>query len=49
MDIEAFFSSGDGWGRPWVLDVGLVESLRFGPPAGHTDLDVAIALTQLAL
>lgn len=47
MDIEAFFSSGDGWGESWVLDVGLVESLRFGPPAGHTDLDVAIALTRL--
>jgi hypothetical protein len=22
---------------PWVLDIGLVESLRFGPPTGHTD------------
>ncbi|MET7903861.1 hypothetical protein ABZS86_21410 [Streptomyces sp. NPDC005355] len=30
-----------------MLDVGLVESLRFGPPAGHTDLDVAVALTRL--
>ncbi|MER7576888.1 hypothetical protein [Streptomyces sp. NPDC126514] len=29
------------------LDTELVESLRFGPPAGHTDLDVAIALTRL--
>ncbi|MFJ3106521.1 hypothetical protein [Streptomyces sp. NPDC086835] len=47
MDVEAFFSSGDGWSGPWVLDVGLVESLRFGPPAGRTDLDVAIALTRL--
>lgn len=38
------------WGRggePWVLDVGLVESLRFGPPEGHADLDVAVALTRL--
>ncbi|MFH0246231.1 hypothetical protein ACGRHY_28290 [Streptomyces sp. HK10] len=47
MELAAFFSSGDGWAQPWVLDVALVESLRFGPPAGHTDLDVAIALTQL--
>ncbi|MFF9229387.1 MULTISPECIES: hypothetical protein [unclassified Streptomyces] len=30
-----------------MLDVGLIESLRFGPPDGHTDLDVAIALTRL--
>jgi hypothetical protein len=29
-----------------VLDTELVEPLRFGPPAGHTDLDVAIALTR---
>ncbi|MCX5450276.1 hypothetical protein [Streptomyces nigrescens] len=47
MDVAAFFSSGDGWDQPWVLDIELVESLRFGPPAGQTDLDVAIALTQL--
>ncbi|MFI2429758.1 hypothetical protein ACH5A7_37775 [Streptomyces sp. NPDC018955] len=47
MDVLAFFSSGDGWGRPWVLDVELVESLRFGPSANCTDLDVAIALTRL--
>lgn len=47
MDVEAFFSSGDGWTGPWVLDVGQVESLRFGPPADRTDLDVAIALTRL--
>ncbi|MGP3974457.1 hypothetical protein ACTWQF_10720 [Streptomyces sp. 8N114] len=47
MHVEAFFSSGDGWAMPWVLDVELVESLRFGPPADRTDLEVAIALTQL--
>ncbi|MEU3639888.1 hypothetical protein AB0H23_27190 [Streptomyces albogriseolus] len=47
VELTAFFSSGDGWAQPWVLDVALVESLRFGPPAGHTDLDVAIALTRL--
>ncbi|MET7543064.1 hypothetical protein [Streptomyces sp. NPDC005507] len=47
MELTAFFSSGDGWGQPRVLDVGLIESLRFNPPAGHTDLQVAIALTRL--
>jgi very-short-patch-repair endonuclease len=47
VDLGAFFSSGGGWGEPWVLDVSLIESLRFGPPEGHTDLDVAIALTRL--
>ncbi|CAL9327796.1 hypothetical protein SUDANB106_00009 [Streptomyces sp. enrichment culture] len=47
MDSEMFFSRGDGWGEPWVLDVETVESLRFGPPAGRTDLEVAIALTRL--
>ncbi|MFF1932012.1 hypothetical protein [Streptomyces sp. NPDC058228] len=47
VELTAFFSGGDGWAQPGVLDVGLVESLRFGPPAGHTDLDVAIALTRL--
>ena len=47
VDVTVFFSSGDGWAAPWVLDVELVESLRFGPPAGLTDLDVAIALTRL--
>jgi hypothetical protein len=47
VELTAFFSSGDGWAQPWVLDIELVESLRFGPPAGHTDLDVAIALTGL--
>ncbi|MET8514383.1 hypothetical protein [Streptomyces sp. NPDC005077] len=47
MDVTVFFSSGDGWAAPWVLDVELVEALRFGPPAGHTDLDVAIALNRL--
>ncbi|MEV5273409.1 hypothetical protein [Streptomyces werraensis] len=47
MEVEAFFSSGDGWAEPWVLDIELIESLRFGPPAGRTDLDVAIALTRL--
>jgi hypothetical protein len=47
VDAKAFFSSGDGWAEPWVLDIGLIESLRLGPPAGHTDLEVAIALTRL--
>ncbi len=47
MDIEAFFSSGDSWAEPWVLNIELVESLRFGPPAGRGELDVAIALTRL--
>ncbi|MFI8243451.1 hypothetical protein ACIF83_40465 [Streptomyces sp. NPDC085866] len=47
MELGAFFSSGDGWAESWVLDVGLMESLRFGPPDAHTDLDVAIALTRL--
>ncbi|MEW2078929.1 hypothetical protein AB0941_35975 [Streptomyces sp. NPDC013433] len=47
MDVEMFFSSGDSWGEPWVLDVETVESLRFGPPAGRTDLEVAVALTRL--
>lgn len=47
VDVEAFFSSGDGWARPWILDVELTESLRFGPSAGHTDLEVAVALTRL--
>ncbi|MER7178535.1 hypothetical protein ABT404_03430 [Streptomyces hyaluromycini] len=47
VDLGAFFSSGDEWVEPWVLDVGLIESLRFGPPADHTDLDVAITLTRL--
>ncbi|MYR83654.1 hypothetical protein GTY41_01510 [Streptomyces sp. SID685] len=47
VELGAFFSSGDGWAESWVLDVGLMESLRFGPPDGHTDLDVAIALTRL--
>ncbi|MEV7077806.1 hypothetical protein AB0N88_04500 [Streptomyces sp. NPDC093516] len=47
MDVEMFFSSGDSWGEPWVLDVETVESLRFGPPTGRTDLEVAVALTQL--
>lgn len=28
-------------------DIELIESLRFGPPASRTDLDVAIALTRL--
>ncbi|MEU1661545.1 hypothetical protein ABZ527_36475 [Streptomyces griseofuscus] len=45
MDIEAFFNSGEG--QAVVLNVALVEWLRFGPPAGHTDLDVTIALTRL--
>jgi hypothetical protein len=47
VDVTAFFSSGDGWAEPWVLDVELVESLRFGPPVGRTDLEVAVALTRL--
>ncbi|MET7799275.1 hypothetical protein [Streptomyces decoyicus] len=47
MELGAFFSSGDSWAESWVLDVGLIESLRFGAPDGHTDLDVAIALTRL--
>ncbi|WP_239768972.1 hypothetical protein [Streptomyces sp. CL12-4] len=47
MDVEMFFSSGDGWGEPWVLNGEIAESLRFGPPAGRTDLEVAVALTRL--
>ncbi|MGW8955618.1 hypothetical protein [Streptomyces sp. NPDC055709] len=47
VDLTAFFSSGDGWAQPWELDIELIESLRFGPPADHTDLEVAIALTRL--
>ncbi|MGA5114795.1 hypothetical protein [Streptomyces pseudogriseolus] len=47
VELTAFFSSGDGWAQPWVFDVALVEILRFGPPAGHTDLEVAMALTGL--
>ncbi|MFE4054418.1 hypothetical protein [Streptomyces sp. YIM B13518] len=47
MDTEMFFSRRDGWVAPWVLDVRTVESLRFDPPAGRTDLEVAIALTRL--
>lgn len=47
VELTAFFSSGDGWARPWVLDVELIKSLRFGLLEGHIDLDVAIALTQL--
>ncbi|MGW1008020.1 hypothetical protein [Streptomyces sp. NPDC002520] len=47
VDLGAFFSRGDGWGEPWVLDVWLIESLRCGVPDGHTDLTVAIALTRL--
>ncbi|GAA3151411.1 hypothetical protein GCM10010521_43760 [Streptomyces rameus] len=47
MEVGSLFTSGDGWAQPWVLDVGLIESLRFGPPDGHTNLDVAIALTRL--
>ncbi|MEW1873271.1 hypothetical protein AB0420_35205 [Streptomyces caelestis] len=47
MDTEMFFSRRDGWVAPWVLDVKTVESLRFGPPAGRTDLEVAIALPRL--
>ncbi|MFE9240481.1 hypothetical protein [Streptomyces sp. NPDC007007] len=47
VELTAFFSDGDGWAQPWVLDTELVESLRFGPPTDHTDLDVAIALTRL--
>lgn len=42
-----FFTRGVGWGEPWVLDVETVESLRFSPPAGRTDLEVAVALTRL--
>ncbi|MGW3009556.1 hypothetical protein ACWC9R_12070 [Streptomyces sp. NPDC001219] len=33
VELTAFFSGGDGWGQPWVLDVGLVESLRLGANA----------------
>ncbi|MFC9636471.1 hypothetical protein ACFTY8_46680 [Streptomyces mirabilis] len=47
MDTDAFFSSGDHWAEPWVLNVELIESLRFGPLADQTDLDLAIALTRL--
>ncbi|WP_413755112.1 hypothetical protein [Streptomyces sp. MMBL 11-3] len=47
MDVGMFFSSGDGWGEPWALDIEAVESLRFGPPASRTDLEVATALTRL--
>jgi hypothetical protein len=47
VDVEMFFSSGDGWGEPWVLNVEIVESMRFGPPVGRTDLEVAVALTRL--
>ncbi|MDX3550114.1 hypothetical protein PV724_47525 [Streptomyces europaeiscabiei] len=47
VELGTFFSGGDGWAQPWVLDVELVESLRFGPPAGHTDLNVAVMLTRL--
>ncbi|MFF5759977.1 hypothetical protein OHA09_36965 [Streptomyces longwoodensis] len=44
---EAFFSSGDHWAEPWVLNVELIESLRFGPPADQTDLGVAVVLPRL--
>lgn len=47
VELTEFFSSGNGWAQPWVLDTELVESMRFGPPTGHTDLEVAIALTRL--
>ncbi|MFF1566880.1 hypothetical protein ACFVY1_25705 [Streptomyces sp. NPDC058293] len=47
LDLYEFFSSGDHWAEPWVLDVELIESLRFGPLADRTDLEVAIALTKL--
>ncbi|MFF0067162.1 hypothetical protein ACFYRC_37825 [Streptomyces sp. NPDC005279] len=47
MDLGEFFSSGDSWAQPWVLDVALIESVRFGPLADRTDLDMAIALTKL--
>jgi len=47
VELDAFFSSGDHWAEPWVLNVKLIESLRFGPLADQTDLDVAIALTGL--
>uniref|UniRef100_UPI002F91BB4F hypothetical protein n=1 Tax=Streptomyces virginiae TaxID=1961 RepID=UPI002F91BB4F len=47
MNKDDFFSSGDGWGQRWVLDVALIESLRLGPLADRTDLDVAVALTKL--
>ncbi|MEU6548392.1 hypothetical protein [Streptomyces sp. NPDC046859] len=30
-----------------MLDVEIVDSLRFGPPVGRTDLEVAVALTRL--
>jgi hypothetical protein len=47
VDTEMFLSSRDGWVAPWVLDVETVESPQSGPPAGRTDLEVAIALTRL--
>ncbi|GHH68284.1 hypothetical protein GCM10018775_92770 [Streptomyces umbrinus] len=47
VELGTFFNGGDGWAQPWVLDVELVESLRFGPPTGHTDLNVAVMLTRL--
>ncbi|MFF7888702.1 hypothetical protein ACH40F_47945 [Streptomyces sp. NPDC020794] len=47
MDTDAFFSSGDHWAEPWVLNVELIESLRFGQLADQTDLDLAIDLTRL--
>ncbi|MGW1396829.1 hypothetical protein ACWD6Q_34820 [Streptomyces nigra] len=47
VELTAFFSGGDGWAQPWALDITLIESLRFRPPTGHTDMDVAIALPRL--
>lgn len=47
MDVGEFFSSGDHWAQRWVVDVALIESLRFGALADRTDLEVAIALTKL--
>jgi hypothetical protein len=36
-----------GYARP-ILDIDLLQQLRRGPIAGHTDAEAALALTQLA-
>ncbi|MGW7073081.1 hypothetical protein ACWGII_40250 [Streptomyces sp. NPDC054855] len=47
MDPYEVFSSGNHWAQEWILDVSLIESLRFGRLPNRPDLEAAIALTKL--
>ena len=47
MTPEDFFTAGEPWGER-VLDVALLERIRFGTEGDRTDVEIGVALSRLA-